>query len=66
MISSGQTDMVELLLEYACDVNVRNDQGWTPLHEASSARMEEIVGLLLNSGANPNLQDEHGKCLFSY
>jgi len=39
------------------DVNERNDVGETPLHIAAALGLDTVVGVLLESGANPNLAD---------
>ncbi|WP_444899735.1 ankyrin repeat domain-containing protein [Microbulbifer sp. VAAC004] len=50
--------IIELLLSYGADPNVRNDEGKTALHYAVINGWVGTVWLLLNNGANPNEQDD--------
>ncbi|KAH3807682.1 hypothetical protein DPMN_136029 [Dreissena polymorpha] len=60
MSSASQSRQV--LLRYGADVNVRNDYGVTPLiHVCGNKSLEvdvmlEMVRLLVESGADPNLK----------
>jgi len=63
----GYVELVRELLE-TTDVNVNHTNwvGWTPLLEAVILRdggpvQQEIVKLLLEHGANPNMTDKYGK-----
>jgi ankyrin repeat protein len=40
------------LVNFGADVNVTNDKGYTPLHEAARSGYREIAKLLLGSGAS--------------
>ena len=51
---------IQLLLDFACDVNETSDTGRTPLHEAAQYGTPEMVGILLASGATPNHLDNEG------
>lgn len=48
-------DLAELLLNYGSDANGKSAEGATPLFEAIQARRLDILTLLLDHGANPNL-----------
>lgn len=39
------------LVEYGCDVNAQDSDGWTPLHCAASCNNLEMVKFLVESGA---------------
>mgnify|MGYP002624102179 CR=1 FL=1 len=63
------TDKIELLLLYEADPNIKNSQGKTPLniilrnsqwHNFISDRDLQIIRLLVEYGANPNIPDENG------
>lgn len=41
-------------------INAANRIGWTPLHAAVLEKQTEVAILLLESGADPNLQDING------
>ena len=42
------------------DLNLANNQGWTPLMRAVNNNRPEMVSALLKAGANPNLAEEDG------
>ncbi|KAM6912146.1 tonsoku-like protein [Xenentodon cancila] len=50
----GNLKQVQYLVEQGHPVNLRDYCGWTPLHEASNHGHYDIVGLLLERGANIN------------
>ena len=61
----GHVDLVRALLETEIDVDHVNDLGWTALLEAvilgdGGERHREIVRLLLEAGADPNVADRDG------
>jgi len=61
-LQDGHLDIVEdyLLtpkLRKAIDVNMYDEQGWTPLHHACQRNYVDIVRALLEGGADPNLRD---------
>lgn len=61
----GHVETVKVLLATAIDVDHVNRLGWTALLEAvilgdGGPRHQEIVGLLLARGANPNIADRDG------
>ncbi|MBB3045911.1 ankyrin repeat protein [Litorivivens lipolytica] len=51
--------IVEMLIAVGADVNSRNN-GYYAVHMAANGGYYEIVQLLLEAGANPNLQDKDG------
>jgi ankyrin repeat protein len=52
--------MVESLLLNGAEVNVAQDGGWTPLHQAAAHGQVEIMKLLLAHGASVNAKSEDG------
>ena len=57
-------DAVRILIERGCDVNMRVEDGWTPLMAAANVGSLSIVKLLIDSGADANaLDDEYGSAL---
>jgi ankyrin repeat protein len=58
-VSRGNVDIVVLLLERGAYVNTKNNDGKTPLSEGISRKSitPEIVSLLLESGAKPDVSD---------
>lgn len=57
--------IVKVLIEHRADVNFKNSGGYTALHFVVSGLKEvtdlEIVQLLLDNGADPNVVDNFGK-----
>ncbi|RIB25201.1 ankyrin repeat-containing domain protein [Gigaspora rosea] len=65
--------MVKALINGGADVNIQDNAGLTPLHEAVSAHNYEIVKYLLEAGANPNIGESenvdtplHDACSLGY
>jgi ankyrin repeat protein len=57
--SSGDLELVRLLLENGADVNAIDTWGLTPLSYAISYQKIEIVRLLIEQGANVNVRGEN-------
>lgn len=58
----GHIKSVKLLLDLqVVDVNVRSISGRSPIFDAAAGSFENIVGLLLSRGANPDFRDEDGQ-----
>jgi hypothetical protein len=53
-------DLVRKLLKEGADVNVRDEQGWTPLHHAAMRGAASVVLLLLEKGADVNARASDG------
>ena len=49
---AGRTDEIDRLLKQGHDVNARDRQGLTPLHQASGSGYPAVVAALLKAGAN--------------
>ncbi|XP_066117387.1 2-5A-dependent ribonuclease [Saccopteryx bilineata] len=57
--------LIKQLLERGADVNFQEeDGGWSPLHNAVQTCREDIVDLLLRSGADPFLKKKNGATPF--
>ncbi len=54
----GQTEMVELLLRWGCDLGTR-EHNMTALHWAAERGHSTCVQRLLQAGINPNCQIKH-------
>ncbi|XP_066522537.1 mitochondrial disaggregase [Hoplias malabaricus] len=57
-VKSNSVQDVERLLAAGMDPNSRHRLGWTPLMVAAMNRHHNVVKVLLESGADPNLGDE--------
>ena len=53
----AESALVELLLNFGAEVNQQDDDGYTALHHAVYSSELDLTGLLLSSGADPNLED---------
>jgi ankyrin repeat protein len=58
---ASDTTVVELLLEYGVNVDVRGEGGYTPLHEAAHNLKLQVLVVLLNRGADPRALTEFGE-----
>ena len=58
--------ILKLLLEKRADIDVKNDDGQTPLIVAVTKGELEIVRLLIKKGANVNAVDDDGKTALRY
>ncbi|CAL5411120.1 unnamed protein product [Camellia sinensis] len=56
--SSGNVEIVEILLSSGADVNLKNNGGRIALHYAASKGWLKIAEILLSHGANINLKDK--------
>ena len=57
---SGNSEILQWLIEKGADVNTQDRRGYSALHAASQNRHVSIIQILLQSGANPNLVDSFG------
>eukprot|EP00112_Aurelia_sp_Birch-Aquarium-sp1_P023133 Seg6780.1 transcript_id=Seg6780.1/GoldUCD/mRNA.D3Y31 product="Homeobox protein Wariai" protein_id=Seg6780.1/GoldUCD/D3Y31 len=54
----GLHDVVKALIENGTDINCQNDKTkWTPLHAAAFQEHGKVIMLLLESGADPEIED---------
>ena len=64
--------IVQRALDAGADVNMKDEDGHTPLHWACTYGNEEICRLLLEHGADPNARDDNGRtplhwaCLYNH
>ncbi|XP_035661357.1 ankyrin repeat and death domain-containing protein 1A-like isoform X1 [Branchiostoma floridae] len=60
-VLKGHADVVQLLLNAGSQINIKNQDGDTPLHCAASSNMQGILKLLVNySGCSINAKNYHG------
>lgn len=64
-VKDDDMEQVKQLLEEGADVNFQEEEGgWSPLHNAVQMNNEDMVDLLLRSGANPGLRKRNGATPF--
>jgi uncharacterized protein len=63
---SRDSETVRLLIDQGADVNMQQAGGYTPLHQAAAAGLEDLTRILLKAGANPNSLCHQGKSPADY
>jgi ankyrin repeat protein len=58
-VLAGNIEWIHIHLKNGADVNMRSNDGWTPLIEAATSH-PEITRILLSAGADPTLHTEKG------
>ena len=59
----SKNDVIQLLLELGCNVNLSNKYGDSPLHIVVSTNNEDALQELLKKGANPNTTNDDEQTL---
>ena len=65
----GDSEIVQVLLDWKLDINAKDAYGWTPLYSALLDRPPnyfEVLQLLLDHGADPNAQMSDGSTPLHY
>lgn len=58
--SQGKPAIVQLLLEYKCDVNVKDNRGNLAIHHAAMVGHADIVQTLIEAGSQIDTQEKNG------
>ncbi|XP_038514213.1 ankyrin repeat domain-containing protein 26-like isoform X3 [Canis lupus familiaris] len=64
--ANGHEDMVKLLVDRKCQLNLRDVENTTALLKAVQSQDEACVDILLKHGANPDLKDIKGNTALHY
>jgi hypothetical protein len=59
-------DCAQLLIEHGADVNTKNKQGWSTLHNAADGGLLGCVELLVRAGLDVNSQNNNGRSVLMY
>ncbi len=57
----NEIDSAKALITEGIDLDKKGENGYTPLHEAIEQECTEMVALLLESGANPSIENGLGE-----
>ena len=60
-VAAGHERVVQILLQFGADPNVREQNDYAPLHTAAQNRDAEMVRTLLYGGADLTFQGDDGK-----
>jgi len=63
---SRNMETARILIAQGADVNMEQAGGYTPLHQAAAAGLEDLTRLLLEAGANPASRCNQGKTPADY
>ncbi len=63
---SRDCETIRLLIAQGANVNMEQAGGYTPLHQAAAAGLEEVTKILLEAGANPACLCHQGKTPADY
>lgn len=58
-------EKIKQLIKDGADVNVQDEEGYTPVYYSFIHNHEEIMKILINAKANPNIEDNDGYNLLS-
>lgn len=56
--------MIDLLVELGADVNIKSDEGETPMHYACISEQLEAAKQLIKYGCDTTVKDESGSTAF--
>jgi ankyrin repeat protein len=63
---SRDCESARILIAQGADVNGAQAGGYTPLHQAAAAGLEDLTGILLQAGADPAKACDQGKTPVAY
>jgi uncharacterized protein len=63
---SRDLETVRILIDQGADVNMAQAGGYSPLHQAAAAGLEELAEILIGAGARSDLRCDQGKTPADY
>jgi ankyrin repeat protein len=63
---SRDCETARILIVHGADVNIAQARGYTPLHQAAAAGLEDLTRILLQAGADPGKLCDQGKTPADY
>src|SRR3989337_3333155 len=61
LAKEGNNPLINILLDHGTDIEARDNNGWTPLHDAASNGHQATAAFLLERGANIEARDNNGR-----
>src|SRR3989337_1522400 len=61
LAEEGNNLLINILLDHGTDIEARDNNGWTPLHDAASNGHQATAAFLLERGANIEARDNNGR-----
>lgn len=67
-VAKNRNDVIDVLIEYGCNVNIQNRDGWTALHFCCyfQSHNRDILEKLLGKKADPNITNINGSVPLHY
>ena len=58
---NGSVEIAKILIENGANVNVADNEGWTPIMRAALSKNPELIKIFLNVGADPRKMNSSGE-----
>jgi len=62
----GDVAVVEAMISCGAEIDALDQDGYTPLHIAAGYLHEQVISVLMKSGADPSLEDNSGRSVFMH
>ncbi|EDO48893.1 predicted protein [Nematostella vectensis] len=66
LVFEGNLKCVRMLVNLGADVNMQNEEGFTPLHYCALSNNFDMAKFLMKKSANPDIADYNGKTPVDY
>src|SRR5207302_1005247 len=64
--TQGDTQVISLLIEKGAPLDLKDEQGWTPLAKAAALGHADAVKALCDAGADPTIRNRFGRKALDY